>query len=53
MEFKLLKNTRTNRIILVDKTNGMAFVSYGKEDKEYKYFMQYHSGSIEDYKPTT
>lgn len=50
-EIKILRNIRTNRIILVDRKTGQAFASYGKETKEYKFFSEYHSDIIEDYKP--
>jgi hypothetical protein len=51
MEIKILKNIRSNRIILVDKKTGQAFISFGKKDEQYAYFMNHYSDIIEDYTP--
>lgn len=53
MEIEILKNTRTNRLILIDKSIGMAFMSLGRNDRIYKHLIEYHSEEIKDYKPIT
>lgn len=52
MEIKILKNTKSNRLILIDKSNGQAFISLDKKDKIYKYLIENRDDEIEDYKPT-
>jgi len=51
MEIKVLKNTNCNRIILVDKKTGQAFVSFSKESPQYKFFAECHKEIIENFKP--
>lgn len=51
-EIKILRNTKTNRIVLVDRKTGQAFISFGKKDKQHEFFNKYHSDIIEDFKPS-
>ncbi len=46
MEVRILHNKGANRLILVDNDTRMAFVSVGKEDKIYKYLMEYKQDEI-------
>lgn len=51
-EIKVLRNVKTNRIVLVDRKTGQAFASYGKKDEQHKFFNTYHEDIIEDFKPS-
>ncbi len=50
-EIKILRNSTSNRIVLVDRKTGQAFISFDKDSDQYKFFKNYHSDIIEDFKP--
>jgi len=52
IEIKILKTTTTNRLILVDRKTGMAFISFSNKSKMHKFLTEHHSEKIEDYTPT-
>ncbi len=51
MECKILKSTRSNRLILVDNKTNIAFYSFDKSNQMYKYFLENYKDEIEDYIP--
>ena len=51
LEIKILRNTKSKRLILVDIKTGLAFYSFGKENKMYDFFEKYYSEEITEYKP--
>lgn len=51
MEITINRNIITKRLVLIDKKTGMAFASFGKENKMYEYFNEYHKEEIRDFIP--
>lgn len=51
MNIRILRNTNTKRIILVDAKNNSSIISFAKNDKVSKYFEENYKEEIEDYKP--
>lgn len=51
MEIEVLKNTKTKRLIFVDKQTSMAITSFGKENWMYDYLFEYHRDEIKDHNP--
>lgn len=50
LQIKIKRNTIT---FLIDQATGAAFVSLGKNDKMYQYFIEHHADKIREFKPTT
>lgn len=53
MEIEILNNTKSHRLILVDKLTNQAITSFSKKEAPefYEYLFEYHNDEIKDYRP--